>query len=49
MGTSKTSKALPQYQPRVAWMALIGGLLIYFVNSAAQYKVPPIMKLNHMR
>lgn len=43
MGTSETGKALPQYQPRVAWMALIGGLLIYFVNSAAQYKVPPIM------
>lgn len=43
MGTSDTGRALPQYQPRTAWMALIGGLLIYFVNSAAQYKVPPIM------
>ena len=32
-----------KYNPRVAWLALIGGLAIYFVNSAAQYKVPPIL------
>lgn len=40
MSTSATAQ---KYNPRVAWMALIGGLAIYFVNSAAQYKVPPIL------
>lgn len=32
-----------KYNPRVAWLALVGGIMIYFVNSAAQYKIPPIM------
>lgn len=43
MGNTDAQTEQKKYQPRVAWMALIGGLLIYFVNSAAQYKVPPIM------
>ncbi len=43
MGNTDAQAEQKKYQPRVAWMALIGGLLIYFVNSAAQYKVPPIM------
>lgn len=43
MGNTDAQVEQKKYQPRVAWMALIGGLLIYFVNSAAQYKVPPIM------
>lgn len=37
------STSVEKYNPRVAWLALIGGLAIYFVNSAAQYKVPPIL------
>lgn len=36
-------KAKAVYNPRVAWLALVGGLAIYFVNSAAQQKIPPIM------
>ena len=43
MGNTDAQAEQKKYQPRVAWMALIGGLLIYFVHSAAQYKVPPIM------
>ncbi|WP_139650603.1 MFS transporter [Raoultibacter phocaeensis] len=40
----ETSKNITHgYNPRVAWLALIGGAAIYFVNSAAQYKIPPIM------
>ncbi len=31
------------YNPRKAWLALLGGGVIYFVNAACQYKVPPIM------
>lgn len=34
---------IAKYNPRVAWLALVGGIMIYFVNSAAQYKIPPIM------
>lgn len=40
---AKTPSKSSLYNPKVAWLALVGGLLIYFVNSAAQYKVPPIM------
>ncbi len=36
-------KSISAYNPRVAWLALLGGVAIYFVNSAAQYKIPPIM------
>lgn len=40
----KASKAVhSQYNAKVAWLALVGGIMIYFVNSAAQYKVPPIL------
>lgn len=35
--------AMAKYNPRVAWLALVGGIAIYFVNSAAQYKIPPIL------
>lgn len=31
------------YNSRKAWLAFAGGGVIYFVNSACQYKVPPIM------
>jgi len=31
------------YSAKTAWLAMIAGLAIYFTNSAAQYKVPPIM------
>ncbi len=41
--TMKAPSKSSLYNPKVAWLALVGGLLIYFVNSAAQYKVPPIM------
>lgn len=31
------------YSPRKAWLAFFGGGVIYFVNSACQFKVPPVM------
>ncbi len=31
------------YNPKVAWLALLGGLGIYFVNGACQMAVPPVM------
>lgn len=38
-----TAQAVKKYNPKVAWLAFIGGAAIYFANSAAQYKIPPIM------
>lgn len=38
-----SNKSSNVYNPRVAWLALVGGAAIYFANSAAQYKIPPIM------
>lgn len=36
-------KDVPAYKPKTAWLALLGGLGIYFVNAAAQNKIPPIL------
>ncbi|MDD5807041.1 MAG: MFS transporter [Eggerthellales bacterium] len=37
------SNTKPIYSAKVGWLAMLGGLFIYFTNSACQYKVPPIM------
>lgn len=39
----QNSSTIKGYNPRVAWLAFVGGVAIYFANSAAQYKIPPIM------
>ena len=36
-------KDVPAYKPKTAWLALLGGWGIYFVNAAAQNKIPPIL------